>query len=94
MIVQDPVWEQSFPTIGGTMLPVTDPATGRTTAIRVRGRDARRLRDEHAARLRSLVDLFHALDSDPIVLGTSDEHQIDLSFQGWANRRRFQRRPA
>lgn len=94
VIVQDPVWEQSFPTIGGTMLPVTDPATGRTTAIRVRGRDARRLRDEHAARLRSLVDLFHALDSDPIVLGTSDEHQIDLSFQGWANRRRFQRRPA
>lgn len=94
VIVQDPVWEQSFPAIGGTLLPVADPATGRTTRIRLSGRDARKLRDEHAARLEALVRLFHSLDFDSVVLGTSEEHEVDLAFLNWANRRRFLRRRA
>jgi uncharacterized protein (DUF58 family) len=94
VIVQDPVWEQSFPAIGGTLLPVSDPATGRTSVIRVSAGNARRLRDEHEARLESLVRRFHSLDFDPVLLGTSDEAQIDLSFLSWANRRRLRRRRA
>ena len=35
VIVQDPVWEQSFPDVGRTMLPLADPATGRTTRTRL-----------------------------------------------------------
>ena len=94
MIVQDPVWEQSFPDVGGALLPVADPATGRTTRIRVTARDARELRAEHVQRLASLVRMFHSLNFDPVVLGTSEEHEIDLAFLSWANRRRFQRRRA
>jgi uncharacterized protein (DUF58 family) len=91
VIVQDPVWEQSFPAVDGTLLPVTDPATVRTTGIRLRARDVGRLREENEARLQSLIRLFHSLDFDPIVLGTNEEHEIDLAFVSWANRRRFHR---
>ena len=91
VIVQDPVWEQSFPAIGGTLLPVADPATGRTTRILLTPHDVDMLREQHRARLVSLVRLFHSLDFDPVVLGTSEEHEIDLAFLNWANRRRFQR---
>jgi hypothetical protein len=94
VIVQDPVWEQSFPDIGGALIPVSDPATGRTTRIRVTARDAQRIRVEHVQRLASLVRMFHSLDFDPVLLGTSREHEIDLAFLNWANRRRFQRRRA
>ena len=94
VIVQDPVWEQSFPAVGGTLLPIADPATGRTTRILLTPRDANMLRKEHGARLASLVRLFQSLDFDPVVLGTSKEHEIDLAFLNWANRRRFQRRRA
>jgi len=91
VIVQDPVWEQSFPAIGGTLLPVADPATGRTTRILLTPHDVDMLREQHRARLVSLVRLCHSLDFDPGRLGTSEEHEIELAFLNWANRRRFQR---
>jgi uncharacterized protein (DUF58 family) len=91
VIVQDPVWEQSFPAVGGTLLPIADPATGRTRGIRLTAPEARRLREEHSARLESLIRLFHSLDFDPVLLGNSDEHEVDLALLNWANRRRFLR---
>jgi len=94
VIVQDPVWEQSFPAVGRTLLPLTDPATAQTTAVRFTRGDARRIQHEHRQRLADLVRLFHSLDFDPVVIGTSDEHEIDLAFLRWAYRRRFLRRPA
>ena len=94
VIVQDPVWEQSFPAVGGALLPIGDPVTGRTTGIRLTPNDTRRLREDHSERLESLLRLFHSLDFDPVVLGTSIESEIDLAFLNWANRRRFQRRRA
>jgi len=94
VIVQDPVWEQSFPGVAGTVLPVADPATGRLTHVRLSGADVRRLRRDHTARLEALIRLFHSLDFDPVVLGTSEEHEIDVAFSNWANRRRFLRRRA
>ena len=86
--------EQSFPDVGGTLLPIADPATGRTTRILLTARDANMLRKEHGARLASLIRLFQSLDFDPVLLGTSKEHEIDLAFLSWAHRRRFQRRRA
>ena len=44
VVVQDPIWEQSFPDVGGVLLPVRDPATGevaRRVVERSRGARAR-----------------------------------------------------
>jgi uncharacterized protein (DUF58 family) len=92
VIVQDPVWEQSFPAVGRTLLQLVDPGTGHMTAARFARRDAQRIRHEHERRLEDLERLFHTLGFDPVVIGTSDEQQIDLAFLGWANRRRVLRR--
>src|SRR5205807_649758 len=35
VVVQDPDWEQSFPAVGGCVLPVADPATGAVRPVRL-----------------------------------------------------------
>ena len=50
VVVQDPVWEASFPAVGGVLVPVADPRDGSVRAIRLRGREARRLAAEHEER--------------------------------------------
>ena len=77
VIVQDPVWEQSFPLIGGSVVAISDPASGRVSAVRIGKREALRLRNAHVALLASLVQLFRHLEFDPVLLGTSDEQQLD-----------------
>ncbi len=89
VVIQDPVWEQGFPRIGRSVLPIADPVSGRVTRVRLTASDARQLNVEHATRLTDLLQLFHDLDFDPVVLGTSDPYEIDASFQTWAKRRRF-----
>ncbi len=94
VIVQDPVWEQSFPEVGGIVLPVSDPATGKRSSLRLSAREARSRRDANRARLEGLVARFRRLGFDPVVLGTSDPVKIDTEFITWARRRRLRRRRA
>jgi len=94
VIIQDPVWEQSFPMVGGALLPLRDPETGRLSSVRLTKGEAHERAAEHRSRLSSLMRLFRHLEFDPVLLGTSDEREIDSSFLIWANRRRFLRRRA
>ena len=41
VVVQDPTWEQSFPDVGGVLLPVRDAASGEVGEILLSGREAR-----------------------------------------------------
>src|SRR5256885_402047 len=34
VVIQDPVWEQSFPDVSGVVVPLADPATGRVSYVR------------------------------------------------------------
>jgi uncharacterized protein (DUF58 family) len=88
VIIQDPVWERSFPRIGGVVLPLTDPATGRTRLARVTSAeaDARRIANEE--RLRGLVASFQRLGFDPVLLGTAEPAAVDLAFINWATSRK------
>jgi len=40
VVVQDPVWEQSFPDVGGVSIPYADPATGRVVPVRLSSDEA------------------------------------------------------
>jgi hypothetical protein len=91
VIVQDPVWEQSFPLVHSLLLPVTDPETGRTSGIRLNKREARERRDANEARLRDLVTTFRRLQFDPILLDTEDPVAVDEAFIRWSVRRRLAR---
>lgn len=94
VIIQDPVWEQSFPDVGGLVLPVFDPIAKRRAVLRLSAREARERRRTNAVRLERLVDGFRRFGFDPVVLGTSDPLEIDAAFLAWARRRRLTRRRA
>jgi uncharacterized protein (DUF58 family) len=92
VVVQDPTWEQSFPAVGGVLLPVLDPETGVVREI-VLGRGE--ARDRAAANERRLADMlagFGRLGFDPVLLGSDDLSEVDAAFARWAERRRRLRR--
>jgi uncharacterized protein (DUF58 family) len=88
VIVQDPVWEQTFPAVGGIVLPVADPATGRLQDVWVSAREARERASANELRLEELLARFRRLGFDPVLLGTSDPREIGDRFRAWADRRR------
>lgn len=92
VVIQDPTWEQSFPEVGGVVVPVTDPATGRVRAVRLRPAEALERRRANEERLRRLLARFGRLGIDPVVLATDSEHEIVRAFLAWAERRRLARR--
>jgi len=89
VIVQDPVWEQSFPLIHSVLLPIADPETGKARAIRLTEREAYERRRSNQARLAELVTSFQRLQFDPVVLDTPQPPAIDEAFIRWGVRRRL-----
>jgi uncharacterized protein (DUF58 family) len=88
VIVQDPVWEQTFPAVGGVVLPVADPTSGQVQDILVSAREARERARANEARFGELLSRFRRLGFDPVVLDTSDPREIGDRFRAWADRRR------
>ena len=87
VVIQDPLWEQSFPLLSSVVVPVADPADGRVRSVRVGGREAQARRRAHEARLAGLLETLADLDLDPIVLGHDDPVAIHAEFEAWADRR-------
>src|SRR4051812_29110615 len=92
VVVQDPVWEQSFPLLPSVVVPFADAATGRPVETRLRGREVRERKAANEARLRGLLDDFAGLGLEPVVVGSNDPRDVDRSFLEWAERRRRSRR--
>ena len=91
VVVQDPVWEQSFPDVGGAVVPFLDPASGRITLARISSAKAVARRERNEARYRELVRSLRALDLDPVLVSSHDHRDVVLSFLTWADQRLFVR---
>jgi len=91
VVIQDPVWEQSFPLVGPLVLPLADPQDGKVLEVRLTRREARARRAANEARTQRLHDEFFALGLDPVLVDTSDPAEIDRAFLDWAERRRDMR---
>src|SRR5262245_3158282 len=50
VVIQDPVWEQSFPGVDGLAFPFADARTGRVTYVRLGAKDADELRQRNESR--------------------------------------------
>jgi hypothetical protein len=92
VIIQDPIWEQSFPDLGGVLAPIADPENGEVRDVRLRASEARHEKAVNEERLRGLLSLFSRLRLDPVLVGTSNEYEILRGFLRWAERRRLARR--
>jgi Protein of unknown function DUF58 len=87
VVVQDPVWERSFPDVGGVTLPYADPASGGVVPIHLTRAEAARLREEHEARRDDLTRAFRALGTEPVTVESHDPSEILVAFLRWADLR-------
>jgi hypothetical protein len=87
VVVQDPVWERSFPDVGGVTIDYAEPQTGRIVPIHLTRQEARRRRDEHEARFDAFVLMFRSLGIEPVVLGSHDPGEMLEAFLRWADLR-------
>jgi uncharacterized protein (DUF58 family) len=91
VVVQDPVWEQSFPDVGGIVSPFVDPATGRTSYVELTHAEAAERRRAHEERRRQLLRTLRGFDLEPVLVEESDVHRVHAAFLAWADRRRHAR---
>ena len=88
VVIQDPVWERSWPEIGGVAVPVADPRSGRVELVRLSRRQAARRRTENRERYAALIAELESVGLRPVELSASDPASVDEAFLAWAEERR------
>lgn len=91
VVIQDPVWEQSFPDVGGAVVPFADAASGRVTLARIAAAESAARREQNERRHSELLRSLRALDMDPVVVSAHDHKDVVFSFLSWADQRLFTR---
>lgn len=91
VIVQDPVWEQSFPDVSGIVVPFAAPDGSGISLTALTAREARELRESNERRFRELLHGLRALDMDPVVVESHEARDVESSFLSWADQRLFTR---
>ena len=87
MVIQDPVWEQSFPDVSSVVVPLADPETGKLKLVRLSRREARERRAAHEQRAEEILAELQALGLEPIVIGTTNRDEIFTRFLEWVEAR-------
>jgi uncharacterized protein (DUF58 family) len=87
VLIQDPTWEQSFPDVGGIVVPFIDPATKRLRHAALSAREVDELRAANEERFSTTMSAFRSLDLEPVVLSSPDVAQAVNEFLRWADRR-------
>jgi uncharacterized protein (DUF58 family) len=87
VVIQDPVWERSFPDVGGVVLPFMDHTSGRFVTVRLTDREAASMREQNEQRAAELLDRFRNHDLGPVLVTTSDRMDIFQAFLEWADER-------
>jgi hypothetical protein len=91
VLVQDPVWEQSFPDVSGLVVPFLDVDGGRRTLASLTVEEVERRKHENESRYRELVRSLRALGLDPVLVSSHEPKDVLLSFLTWADERLFVR---
>ena len=91
VVIQDPVWERTFPDVGGVTIPYADPASGRVIPIYLTVKEAARRREAHEARWHGLLRDFRSLGTEPVGVISSDFGGVLDSFLRWADLRQMWR---
>ena len=92
VIVQDPVWDASFPDVAGVVLPVAAPGEERGAGVRLSATEVAARRQANERRARLLGDRLRGFGVDPVVVEAEETAEIDAAFAAWAARRRLLRR--
>jgi uncharacterized protein (DUF58 family) len=88
VVIQDPVWEQSFPDIDGLVVPLAG-AGGRRRLVRLRRGESAERRRLHEERYELLLSGFRAAGMEPVLVSRSEPEQVLQSFLSWTSERQF-----
>ncbi len=88
VVVQDLVWERSFPDVSGVTLPLADPDDGTPSLVRLSRKEARVRRDLNEQRAANLNHALRDLGLDPVTITSSDAGAVHGAFLSWAEQRR------
>ena len=91
VVVQDAVWEQSFPAVAGVVMPFADPASGKTVLAELTRSEVAARRRENEQRRATLLRELRGLDLEPVLVESSGLHDVLRSFLAWVDRRRARR---
>jgi uncharacterized protein (DUF58 family) len=91
VVVQDPVWERTFPEVGGISIPYAKPGSGLVSPVYLTEKEAARLREEHEERWLSLVRDFRSLGIEPVEARSHEYADLLASFLRWADLRQMWR---
>jgi uncharacterized protein (DUF58 family) len=87
VLVQDPLWERSFPDVAGVTLPLADPSSGAVSLVRLSRRELQARRDENERRSTRLDESLDELGLDWVQVTASDPLEIHAAFLRWADGR-------
>ena len=92
VVIQVPVWEQSFPDLGGLAGAFAAAGGGdRGGLVRLSAAETVRRREENEERRRDLLQRLRALDLEPVLVSSHEHRDVLFSFLSWADQRLFTR---
>lgn len=91
VVIQDPVWEQSFPRVHGAALPFRDAETNGRALTYLTASEVEERRQGNERRLTLLLRRFRSLDMDPVLVSSHARGEVLRAFLTWADGRLFAR---
>jgi hypothetical protein len=87
VIVQDPVWEQSFPQIDGVVITVGDARGASSRYVRLEAHEVEERRRFNSDRLEVLQRNFVRLGLDPVLISDDADRAVHAALLEWAQTR-------
>jgi hypothetical protein len=87
VVIQDPVWERSFPDVGALTVPYADADSRGVVPVYLTRAEAERLRKEHEERTEELLRVFRSLGTEPVLIDSHEPGAILGAFLRWADLR-------
>jgi len=91
VVIQDPVWEQSFPDVSGAAVRFLDARTGKPALAALTAREVAERRDENERRRGELLRTLRGLDLEPVLISSHEPRDVSFAFLSWADQRLFTR---
>jgi len=86
IVIQDPLWEQSFPDVDGVVLPLVGP-DGERRVVRLRRGESARHRELHVERRHLLLDGLRSLGIGCVLVSDSTVDHVLDAFLAWSTER-------
>jgi uncharacterized protein (DUF58 family) len=86
VVIQDPVWEQSFPDVDGVVVPLVGP-DGQRRVVRFRDGESARHRERHADRRQQLLEGFRSLGVESVLVSEASAGHVLDAFLAWSTER-------